>query len=220
VVQTPPVTRSKKSPPSWLMAIRNDGRVLVLALTDVSRHCTIPAAPPRQADVTPKPQTDAVHGAWRNHRGDCCSRHHRNGLASVRFGATIMRHGKPLLILIAAPFSSRLSRHAQKRRRRCNEAHGLTLTRQPLQRCALAGGNVGRAHAATCYLILRGPTASARGRIVDPQMRTDRGLLLINREGFRRYRDPRIAEKMKSRRAQPQHKGPDRRRARDGSESR
>ena len=30
-------------------------RLSALALTDVLRHCTIPAAAPQQADVTPKP---------------------------------------------------------------------------------------------------------------------------------------------------------------------
>jgi hypothetical protein len=44
-------------------------------------------------------------------RADCCSRHRHKGLASVRVRRDHDASRPPLLILIAAPFSSRLSRH-------------------------------------------------------------------------------------------------------------
>src|SRR5260370_19921688 len=48
-------------------------------------------------------------------RADCCSRHRHKGLASVRVRRDHDASRPPLLILIAAPFSSRLSRHRPSR---------------------------------------------------------------------------------------------------------
>src|SRR5271169_462008 len=48
-------------------------------------------------------------------RADCCSRHRHKGLASVRVRRDHDASRPPLLILIAAPFSSRLSRHIANR---------------------------------------------------------------------------------------------------------
>jgi hypothetical protein len=68
-----------------------------LALTDVSWHCTIPAAAPQQADGTPKPQADAVGPGDKQKgvteliaaRGTVTRGLHRSG-----FGATMIRHGR------------------------------------------------------------------------------------------------------------------------------
>jgi hypothetical protein len=68
-----------------------------LALTDVSRHCAIPAAAPQQADVTPRPLADAV-GPGDNQKGMTELIAARGivtrALHRSAFGATMTRHGR------------------------------------------------------------------------------------------------------------------------------
>ena len=74
-----------------------------MALTDVSRHCTIPAEAPQQSDLTPKAAVgpvDSQHGVTELIAAYGAG---NNGLASLQVRRDHDLHGPPLLILIAAP---------------------------------------------------------------------------------------------------------------------
>jgi hypothetical protein len=68
-----------------------------MTLSDVSRHCTIPAVAPQQADVTPKALADAVGpGDYQQGMTELIAAHSTvtRGLRRSGFGATMICHGR------------------------------------------------------------------------------------------------------------------------------
>ena len=66
----------------------------LMALTDVSRHCTIPAEAPQQSDLTPKAAVgpgDSQHGVTELIAAYGAV---TRGLRRYRFGATMIYHGR------------------------------------------------------------------------------------------------------------------------------